>query len=1010
MKILFYYDPVTHKNDSLWRRAHVGVDRPIYEALIRSGADRDVHVKMMMNARYEQVLEEHGIACHDTVFVEEGAFLEPFADKHADINRLWFEQQYTAEQLERTAALVRNRLGGFVPDVVVSWTPAPFFSQINPQALVLHKEMGLFQRSPYPPTYFLDPLGYYGRSLLTRRITELRDGTFDPCQREALASLRQHFHTAIDSKSPFKEQIAALRQRFDHLLLLPLQYNQYFTFDSVCPYRSQAALAEAVLEKTPQNVGVILTSHRYGALSEQELAYLCRRFPNLIHIDSLNDYQNPSDLILPYVDAVVTVTSTLGLKALFWRKKLITVGRSYLDWLDDGNDLNDLARVLKVPYHPAKDRALAWFLFCYSIPQHYNGEGTWISDFLGDLLTTYRERGADALFREPIADPARLTRDYIARTGRNFPTANDEARLARAVGRLSSDEKRALIRGALAAPHPTPAAGAAAKPAAVVHLPTAAPKPPAAVKAPGAASGAAKPRIAVLYASGRWNASGLYLQDLCRNLVQLGAACMVVAEGDIPSGGEEDGVLWRQFAFDGYLLARELKREIIAFNPDLVYVINVRLKPMRAALELHVATGAKIAMQSEDDDLVVFKKFYRNADEKLLQICEKPKLKNADIRNFLGKIDWSYTIELLSGERPYRDVEPVLRQICFRLSVLNTAIWAPYADLLRQSFGKPTLIVPPVIEMGRFDPKPLSPAERANILRRFKIDPDSLVVFVAGTIYDFSPEFETFLESLRLASAQARITLAIAGRSRVKVRPLVDKIVGKAVAFCDLGRPDDDDYYAMMRAADVIAAPGYPDRFNCLRLSSRLVKAMAFSKPIFTYRCGFGESLRDGEEAVLTDGTDPQEWADKLLSLADPKLRLKIGGQARRFAERHFDARPVAERLLNAVSPQAAAVPAATPKPAQKPAAAATRLAAAGRTNHGTPAKVVPFAKPSAFKRKVRKLLRDPKAFFADSRLGGLVLHSFGRLRANAATRRPAKRTGTAGGAPVPPKRAAAGN
>ena len=110
---------------------------------------------------------------------------------------------------------------------------------------------------------------------------------------------------------------------------------------------------------------------------------------------------------------------------------------------------------------------------------------------------------------------------------------------------------------------------------------------------------------------------------------------MIVAEGDIPAGGVEDGVLWRRFAFEGYLLAGALKREIATFAPDALYVINVRTKPMRAALELHVALGSRIAVQSEDDDLLIFEKFYRNPDRSLLELLDKPRIGNHEIREFL---------------------------------------------------------------------------------------------------------------------------------------------------------------------------------------------------------------------------------------------------------------------------------------------------------------------------------------------------------------------------------------
>ena len=320
--------------------------------------------------------------------------------------------------------------------------------------------MGLFQRAPYPATFFLDPLGYYGQSLLKQRIGELKDRQATPEQLAGLDRLRQHFCGEITQKAPFEALIAPYRKRFSKLLLLPLQYNGYFTFDSICRYRSQTCSA-----------------------GRRRTSDLRERFSHAIIIPETERFQNPSDLLMPFIDGVATVTSITGLKALFWRKTLITLGTPYLDWLDDATDLEQVGRVLDLPYHPAKDGALAWFLFCYSIPQHFNGRNNWTRDLIGRLLSQYRGGRLDAMFSEPIEAPERLSNELIRVTNRNFPTADEERCLLEAVKRLAPDQRTRLL----------------APPSSAPQLPF-----------PPQDGGR---RLVFLYASGRWNASGLYLQD-----------------------------------------------------------------------------------------------------------------------------------------------------------------------------------------------------------------------------------------------------------------------------------------------------------------------------------------------------------------------------------------------------------------------------------------------------------------------------------------------------------------
>ena len=138
---------------------------------------------------------------------------------------------------------------------------------------------------------------------------------------------------------------------------------------------------------------------------------------------------------------------------------------------------------------------------------------------------------------------------------------------------------------------------------------------------------------------------------------------------------------------------------------------------------------------------------------------------------------------------------------------------------------------------------------------------------------------------------------------------------------------------------------------------------MAFAKPIFTYRCGFGESLQHGVNAILTDGASAREWAAKLLLLTDCEKRRAIGRAARRFAEEQFDAAPVAARLASGLFPDASM------RPARKaPIAHASAKAAAAVALRPKPALPAPPPRRSPLVRKTRKLLRNPRQFLADSR------------------------------------------
>jgi capsular polysaccharide export protein len=408
-------------------------------------------------------------------------------------------------------------------------------------------------------------------------------------------------------------------------------------------------------------------------------------------------------------------------------------------------------------------------------------------------------------------------------------------------------------------------------------------------------------RVLITHPSPRWGGSGYYLQEIASFLKKSGVEVLVLSEGSCPPSDE--GVMWRKLRFEGIFLARELKDLIYQLNPNVIYQVGVRTKPMRAAIEALIMTNARLTVQAEDDEFVPFRSHYPTANQNmaLLNDLDKKNISSADVKEFARNMDWGFLHKVIRNPNYYRWVEPLMRVICYHLADFHTAIWYPMADRLSNRFGKPVYIVPPVIKVSDFDPTPLSSEERTDILSKYKIKPESLVYFLAGTIYDFSNEYECFLDALVLAQRKSdkQITLVVAGRGRKSIHAIARKKLKGKVYYRSLGTPPDEEYFEMMKACDVVCTPGFPDEFNRYRLSSRLVKAMAFAKPIFTYKTGFGESLVHGENAFLTSGSNVDGWAEVILESMDPVRAEYVGIKGREFAEANFDSESVAINLMS---------------------------------------------------------------------------------------------------------------
>ncbi len=405
-------------------------------------------------------------------------------------------------------------------------------------------------------------------------------------------------------------------------------------------------------------------------------------------------------------------------------------------------------------------------------------------------------------------------------------------------------------------------------------------------------------KILIVIPSGRYGASGRYLQNLSTSLIQLGCEVMILAEG--PCQKIEAGVHWLTLDFDGMRLTNPIRREIAKFAPRIIYENGVRSRAQRAALEAMALTDARLVMQSEDDDIQVHHHRQSAKAAEHLIALDRPEISTAEISGFLRKHDWKRSLHIFLDPEFNRWIEPLLRILCYRMASLHTAIWHPFAERLACEYGVPTLVVPPVASPADFQRIPLTPDERERALNRHGVDPSRVVIFIGGTLYNYSPEFAAFLDALNLAAGQTvgKFALVVTSdRSSLPLERMARERLEKAVTFTDIGVAGDEVYMEMLKACDVVCSPGMPDTFNRFRLPSRLVKAMAMAKPILTCRCGFGESLQHNENAFLMDGTEPAAWADSIALCAESTNRTRVGNQGLLFAREHFDSDRVAATL-----------------------------------------------------------------------------------------------------------------
>lgn len=405
-------------------------------------------------------------------------------------------------------------------------------------------------------------------------------------------------------------------------------------------------------------------------------------------------------------------------------------------------------------------------------------------------------------------------------------------------------------------------------------------------------------KVCFVIAGGRWGATGRYIQYLAWYMKKRNVEVLVLCEGQCKE--EYSGVQWRQIKFDNYFLSKSLKYEVMDFSPDIIYENGVRTIPQRAALELMVAIpSAKLVVQNEDDDLQVFQERYNDSDLDSITMLDKETISIDDIVSFLEKNNWKKTINILLNPNYDRWIDPILRILFYRMATMHTAIWYPLAKHIEQTFNIKTIIVPPVLSYDNIS-KLNNYKSKNDWLEKYKISPNDINIFLPGTIYNYSNEFSIFIDSLNIVRKidnNCNIFLMTKGNTYAKKQ--ITRLRNAHFRIIDLGKPSDIDYDDCLIFSDLICCPGINDRFNKMRLPSRLVKPMMLGKAIITFSTGFGESLENGTNCYLLQGDSAIEWAKTLEHILADKCHYDmIGHNAKSFAKQNFDAKIVSDRLI----------------------------------------------------------------------------------------------------------------
>lgn len=223
-------------------------------------------------------------------------------------------------------------------DVIFLWeTPVPFLEHLFPEALIIHQMPGAFCRAPYPHMVTFDPVGLYKHGSLYKYFDSIIECNIT--DESHVNDFKTAVKNSINQLTPFTYNELDPNEEYKELVLVPLQTSGHYAFLADTPYISQADYLVDVLNNTPQDSGAVVTQYvtpkvKDTVLTTEVLEAVKAKWPNVIFDESFDKINSVSQYILPFVDKVISCSSSLAFQGLVWNKDIIVPHDTFINKLN----------------------------------------------------------------------------------------------------------------------------------------------------------------------------------------------------------------------------------------------------------------------------------------------------------------------------------------------------------------------------------------------------------------------------------------------------------------------------------------------------------------------------------------------------------------------------------------------------------------------------------------------------------------------------------------------------
>lgn len=419
MKILFYVEPWIEKSFPHWKTIWLdNVLLPTIKNLISANPDKNLNLFFLIGDSQSHKVNDIRKIGNAKVEIITQKELRDVSPNYLQATIKQHLDSFSESELNKMINICKKYLGSYEPDLIFSFmSQVPFLKKMYPKTVVLHQEVGMISRNPYPTTYFLDPFGTFSNGFLGRFKSELNNLKMNSEKNAFLKEFRTiYISEGIKKNQMFSKDDLDNNNKFKYLILLPLQIDPYFSFNSYVKFEDQFDFICYVMDRIDKNIGVVITTHTDWAnhLDPRGLIdYVKRTYPNAIFSDSFRKVPYCSQYLLDLVDGIISVSSTIALQALLFKKPIFVVGEnSQLKTISASNKIEDIGDVLTQKDYVNFDAILYHLLtHYYFLNEPYIMDGKWLYNFFSNTIKK-NKKGLSFEFYEKIDTDEALLKHY----------------------------------------------------------------------------------------------------------------------------------------------------------------------------------------------------------------------------------------------------------------------------------------------------------------------------------------------------------------------------------------------------------------------------------------------------------------------------------------------------------------------------------------------------------------------------------------------------------------------